>query len=149
MNVFQSQNNASCKELFLILKILVSSSLNVFLLHRWKRKSPPSSNSRIKYKLDRSWNALNMFIIKLWFSYCNICSSFITECTLFLDMILDLDIIFIAKNSLFFLFYTFHTLPKPPLPIGYIFSNKLTDIYMLLLFSFSALRFRLQFPIRL
>lgn len=43
--------------------------------------------------------------------------SFITELTLLLDIILALLISFIAYNYLFFLSSTFHTLPKPPLPI--------------------------------
>lgn len=52
-----------------------------------------------------------------------------TEVTDFLLMTFTLLIYFIAKICLVFLCYTFHTFPKPPLPMGYSTLNIFFDTY--------------------
>lgn len=52
-----------------------------------------------------------------------------TEVTDFLLITFTLLISFIAKICLVFLCYTFHTFPKPPLPMGYSTLNIFFDTY--------------------
>ena len=51
-----------------------------------------------------------------------------TELTDFLEMILALNISFMAKMEEFLLRVTFHTLPKPPFPTTNAFSKCLTVV---------------------
>lgn len=104
--------------------VLACISENI-LFPIWYLKSPPYIRSRTRYNVSLSWKAQCILTKKGELSCDNSTLSFITLCTDFLVMTLmllsnsyiDFSIYFMAYWLRVLICYTFHTLPKPPLPM--------------------------------